>query len=287
MNIQRLHEGRPVEILSYYLPRADVTDPFRTFMGISAHSIVAPNADERSIENIEFMNCHFGESGLTHAHYKNCSFYNCEFGLFRKLKTIFDNCTFENCTFWDRERSITENIEKVYFEGCTFVGGFTPLSPCYNKNSHWLVPKQGAFVMFKKVWIGYSESVTGWDSGLRVMRRNNQHCIGIVELHVPDEAQRWFDPSTKKVRVSEAYVKNIRVAASQNGQISTISFDHPDWRSIKDDEIAFSSQDRDFHYKVGETVRPNNAFSLQPQACTSGIHGFATRREAQSYVIYF
>lgn len=286
MNLHKLHEGRPTEILDYSLPRVDVTEYGRKFIGISAHNVVSRDAELQSIEDIEFGNCHFGESGLFQAHYKNCTFTNCQFGLFKKLKTIFENCTFENCTFWDRECSVLNNSAKVYFENCTFVDGFESLCACYTVNSHWTVPKEGPFTMYKKVWVGYrGEKTNHWREGIPM--QNYTECIGIVQLRVPAEAKRWFDPESKKVRVSEAYVAHIEVATAAYACSSSIDKERPGFRQMLPNEIAFSGQDKGFMYAVGETVRPQNGFSSAPQPCESGIHGFASRDTAEDYVIFY
>jgi len=49
-------------------------------------------------------------------------------------------------------------------------------------------------------------------------------------------------------------------------------------------EVAFSRHDARFVYRVGETVEPYNPFDPDRwNECTSGIHFFLTREEAEAY----
>jgi hypothetical protein len=49
-------------------------------------------------------------------------------------------------------------------------------------------------------------------------------------------------------------------------------------------DIAYSSHDESFIYKIGETVKPKDPFSEEwTEECASGIHFFITRLEAENY----
>ena len=112
-----------------------------------------------------------------------------------------------------------------------------------NLNFPIACPEEGSFVGFKK-------------------------CRGdlIVELEIPEDALR-SSATTRKCRCSKAKV---------------LSITNLDGSKSKCTE-ATSKRDSSFVYKVGETVEVPNFDTNRFNECSTGIHFFITREEAEKY----
>lgn len=100
----------------------------------------------------------------------------------------------------------------------------------------------------------------------------------IVMLEVPGHALKHLSTGTHKVRVSEAKVVNIMYT-----DLSPLKFSRID-RILHKISVR-SCHDRNFVYKVGETVKPTLQFNDSDETCSSGIHGFRYVKDALNYVI--
>ena len=113
-------------------------------------------------------------------------------------------------------------------------------------NLNWLLvcPEKGSFIGYKK-------------------------CRGnlIVELEIPEDALR-SSATTRKCRCSKAKILSI---TNLDGSKS----EHTE---------ATSKRDPSFVYKVGETVEVPDFDPNRFNECSTGIHFFITREEAESYV---
>ena len=89
----------------------------------------------------------------------------------------------------------------------------------------------------------------------------------IVELEIPEDALR-SSATTRKCRCSKAKVLSI---TNLDGSAADVS-------------IASSTYDVAFVYKVGETVEVTNFDPNRWNECSTGIHFFVTREEAEKYV---
>ena len=89
----------------------------------------------------------------------------------------------------------------------------------------------------------------------------------IVELEIPEDALR-SSGTTRKCRCSKAKV---------------LSITNLDGSKSKCTE-ATSKRDSSFVYKVGETVEVTNFDPNRWNECSTGIHFFVTREEAEKYV---
>ena len=111
-------------------------------------------------------------------------------------------------------------------------------------HKHSIVPEYGAFNAYKKLANG---------------------CVAL--LYIPKSAQRLGGLLGRKCRVSKAKVKMI-------------------WNIVDNKEVleGTSQHDSTFKYKVGEWVKPTLDFNQDVrEECTSGIHIFLTKREAEEY----
>ena len=108
-------------------------------------------------------------------------------------------------------------------------------------------PESGAFVGWKKAWVGVD--------------------FAIVELQITEDAKRCSS-SGRKCRCSKAVVLSIKNIDGEQ------SFDR-----------AVSNRDRTFVYEVGKTVSVDNFDENRWNECSTGIHFFITREEAVRYIL--
>ena len=88
----------------------------------------------------------------------------------------------------------------------------------------------------------------------------------IVKLLVPEDAQR-SSATARKCRCSKAVVLEIQ---------------NIDGTLAEDDQVK-SNRDRNFIYKVGETVKVEGFDTNRWNECSTGIHFFINRQEAVEY----
>ena len=117
------------------------------------------------------------------------------------------------------------------------------LSGAKNINYPIACPEKGSFTAFKKVPGCY-----------------------IVELEIPSDAMR-SSATSRKCRCSKAKV------------ISITRFDGTEANV----DVVYSKYDKDFAYRVGETVEADNFDTDRWNECAPGIHFFITRQEAIDY----
>ena len=112
-------------------------------------------------------------------------------------------------------------------------------------------PEKGSFIGFKKA------------NMLDVMERAME-CI--VELEIPADALR-SSATSRKCRCSKAKV------------LSITNLDGTD----ADTDVAYSSHDPSFIYKIGEIAEVADFDTDRWNECSTGIHFFITRQEAVDY----
>jgi hypothetical protein len=114
-------------------------------------------------------------------------------------------------------------------------------------SGYWLVcPESGSFVGYKKAYTEPNIPV-------------------IIKLQVPASAKR-SSATTRKCRVSKAKVLSIESIVSK--------------QKFK---TAWSGCDPDFIYEVGKTVEVKDFDPDRWNECSTGIHLFMTRKEAEIY----
>ena len=89
----------------------------------------------------------------------------------------------------------------------------------------------------------------------------------IVELEIPEDALR-SSATTRKCRCSKAKVLSITNLDGSKAECTETT----------------SNRDHSFVYKVGETVEVPNFDTNRFNECSTGIHFFITREEAEEYV---
>ena len=117
-----------------------------------------------------------------------------------------------------------------------------------NINMPITCPEEGPFVGFKKA-----------------LNKNNE-IEYIVKLEISEDALR-SSATTRKCRCSKAKV------------LSITNLDGTD----ADTDVAYSSHDHSFIYKIGEIVEVSDFNTDRWNACSTGIHFFITRQEAVDY----
>ena len=109
-------------------------------------------------------------------------------------------------------------------------------------------PEEGSFIGFKKA------------------SDKNNEIEYIVKLEIPEDALR-SSATTRKCRCSKAKV------------LSIANLDGTD----ADTDVAYSSHDPSFIYKIGEIVEVADFDTDRWNECSTGIHFFITRQEAVDY----
>lgn len=211
-----------------------------------------------------FNNCKFNECYFD----KDCNFVNAEFNYcdLTEIETesganftraSFDNCNFKNarcCGSNFRDTTIfNTDLTNVYMYNSDFTNAY--FTNCKLDNIKYdectcgialACPEKGAFTAFKKAELYSGEC-----------------CV--VELQVPADALR-SSATTRKCRVSKA-----KVVAVYNIY----------GKSIK--QNAYSTHTNSFVYKIGKTVEVKNFDKNRWNECSTGIHCFITKREAELY----
>lgn len=107
-----------------------------------------------------------------------------------------------------------------------------------------ICPEEGSFIGWKKL---------------------EHNCV--AKLLIPKDAKR-SSATTRKCRASKAIVLEIY---DENGDV------------MDDDFIGLSRFNHDFQYKKGQIVIPDSFDEDRWNECSSGIHFFITRKEAELY----
>ena len=118
------------------------------------------------------------------------------------------------------------------------------LSGAKNLNFPIACPEEGSFIGFKKCQDGK-----------------------IVKLKIPVDALRC-SATGRKCRCSKAKVLSITNIDGTDANVG----------------MAISEYDRNFIYKVGETIEVPNFNTDRWNECSTGIHFFMTRQEAVDYI---
>ena len=126
-------------------------------------------------------------------------------------------------------------------------------------------PEKGSFIGYKKAYL--SKSV-GRSMDDNIIRSDYyfEYTPFIVELRITEDALR-SSATGRKCRCSKAEVLSI---TNLDGSIASIN-------------EVYSKFDRDFIYKVGETIEVNIFNTDRFCECAPGIHFFITREEAVNY----
>jgi hypothetical protein len=110
-------------------------------------------------------------------------------------------------------------------------------------------------------------TLTGWKKAFGTTDTGRYHEV-LVKLQIPASAQR-VNSTGRKCRAAKAKVLRLETRDGHRfeGEV------HSSW-------------DESFRYRVGETVTPQRDFNPDFRVeCSSGIHFFITRQEAEDYII--
>ena len=231
------------------------------FSDIDFSKVVFENvtADCVTFCDCKFNECQFDEDcNFVNAYFNDCDLSEVEMNNGANFAgATFDKCNFKNAcccgaifrntAFYDADLT-NVNMYKADFTNADFVR-------CKLDNIRYdectcgialACPEKGSFTAFKKAKL-----------------YNDNNCI--VELQVPADALR-SSATTRKCRVSKAKVVAVYTM---------------DGKSIK--QNAYSIQTRSFVYKIGKIVEVKNFDKNRWNECSSGIHCFITKREAEQY----
>ena len=110
------------------------------------------------------------------------------------------------------------------------------------------IPQEGSLIVYKRL--------NAADGATRV----------IAKLMVPSAAKRTATPIGRKCRAKYAKVLGM-VVRGTNTKV----------------DVAYSTHQRTFEYRVGQVVRPDKYDDDIRVECTSGVHFFLTKEEAEEY----
>lgn len=212
-----------------------------------------------TFSDCKFNKCHFDEDcDFISADFDDCDLTDTETDAGTNFAgASFDNCNFENAncygaifrdtSFWNTNLTNVRMYE-ADFTNADFVR-------CKLNNITYdectcgialACPEKGAFTAFKKAEL-----------------YNGDRCI--VELQVPADALR-SSATTRKCRVSKAKVVAVYTM---------------DGKSVK--QNAYSTHTKSFVYKLGKIVEVKNFDKDRWNECSTGIHCFITKKEAEHY----
>lgn len=223
------------------------------------------------VKNIHFQNIQIlAEHDLAYLHFTNCKFENVSFST--KNNSYFNRIVFDKCTFKGTKFDYDVKFKRPSFKYCKFENSklgeyryenlYEPefINPKYSKSDYFMNDLLTSFCILPE------GDLIGYKKIRHFTPKKETSSRAIVKLFIPKHAKRvsgW----NRKCRASEAKVIYIQ-------DIKTGKF-------IKE---GFSSHDNDFIYKVGEVIKPQIKFDPDPWIeCTSGIHFFITRKEAEQY----
>lgn len=200
------------------------------------------------VEDCNFVNAEFNDCDLTEVEMNNgANFAGASFDKCNFKNACCRGAIFRNTAFYDADLT-NVNMYEADFTNADFVR-------CKLDNIRYdectcgialACPEKGSFTAFKKAKL-----------------YNDNNCI--VELQVPADALR-SSATTRKCRVSKAKVVAVYTM---------------DGKSIK--QNAYSIQTRSFVYKIGKIVEVKNFDKNRWNECSTGIHCFITKREAEQY----
>lgn len=199
-------------------------------------------------EDCNFVNAEFNDCDLSEVEMNNgANFAGASFDKCNFKNACCRGAIFRNTAFYDADLT-NVNMYEADFTNADFVR-------CKLDNIRYdectcgialACPEKGSFTAFKKAKL-----------------YNDNNCI--VELQVPADALR-SSATTRKCRVSKAKVVAVYTM---------------DGKSIK--QNAYSIQTRSFVYKIGKIVEVKNFDKNRWNECSTGIHCFITKREAEQY----
>lgn len=229
--------------------------------------------------DIDFSKVVFENVTANYVTFCDCKFNECQF----VEDCNFVNAEFNDCDLTDVEMNNVTNFAKASFYNCNFknaccCGAIFRNTAFYdadltNVNMYEADFTNADFVRCKLDNIRYDECTCGialacpekgsFTAFKKAKLYNDNNCI--VELQVPADALR-SSATTRKCRVSKAKVVAVYTM---------------DGKSIK--QNAYSIQTRSFVYKIGKIVEVKNFDKNRWNECSTGIHCFITKREAEQY----
>lgn len=216
-----------------------------------------------TFNNIIFKNCKiFQEDSFQRQilYFENCKFLRCTFVDLKFYdiylsNSIFDFCSIINCDFSQNKfyscKLVNCAITHTDFTDAK-IRSVKSTDSVFSKCPSLLLkcPEEGSFIGYKK--------------GLHSFHGNLEFVI--IKLQIPAEAKR-SSATSLKCRCNKAKVLSIESIHNKE-QFTT----------------AVSKYDNSFVYTVGETVSVNNFDENRWNECSTGIHFFINREEAENYV---
>lgn len=260
--------------------RINVDANGRTFKDLvidSTRYLVTEEINGATFDSCSFLKTSIADSTIKNTDFVDCQFTNATIRDAVCIATDFQDTSFENvsidavfmrCSFYDVDFTHCDfrqdcRFINCIFDACSFPGTIveTPMETFSSSEFcecrdippiPMACPETGAFIGYKK---GVAVDCKGGFTSV------------IITLLIPEEAAR-SSATGRKCRCRFAKVMSIE----EIGSAHNVSFDE-----------ARSMFDRDFIYRTGETVRPDNWDENRWDMCSHGIHFFMSRQEAIDY----
>ena len=221
----------------------------------SLENFIDQNMSSLRLTGAVFSKCFFAGIVFNDSHFSGCVFQGCNFidcnfsGAVFATQNVFMNCSFHSCNMKD-----AIGVQRVIF-----VNAHSEEGVIGTENLPINCPSTGGFIGWKKCRVINSVRVYEGDA--------------IVKLYIPARAKRTTGlNSSHKCRASEAKVLGFY---DRNGKPL----------KLKETSLVCSAYDRDFIYKIGETVKARHAFDEKRITCGSGIHFFLDFKAAVEYIL--
>lgn len=221
--------------------------------------------ESSSFYNVTFVNFSFSYNHLIDNTFTNCCFDSCIFFSNTITAINFYDCRFRDCKFIDN--SIYHlNLYNNIFINTNFDYNKIEHSFYYSdKNDDKNFPQD--FTIDSDV-SNLTEDLIGYKKCYSIDTVGGKLIPLLVTLRIPAAAKknRTFD---RKQRCSEAEVIKIECLDHNIYNLK--------WTAAR------SLADKNFFYKLGETIKVDDYDETDFKTCSTGIHFFLTREEAEAY----
>jgi len=223
--------------------------------------------------NVELNNCRMGAIVVTSSSIASMTLVDTDFGHMDIDDSIVDALTVQGCG-----KNGHAGVIKAYRSKLTtapdFAGSASPVHVFPTRCEGKWEEAQDSLTLYKKVWYIPGILAKLPFCGHLISPGVSRRIPVLARLRVPAGTPRHLDTGTGKVRVAEATVDGFFTMDRKTHALV----------EFKSKLGSFvSDHDHSFRYANGKRVRPRREFDLTDDTCASGIHGFLTPEEADSY----
>jgi hypothetical protein len=223
--------------------------------------------------NVELNKCKICAMDVTTSSIPAMKLNDTDFGFIDISKSEIDALTVQGCG-----KNGYAGVIKAYRTKLTtapdFSGSVFPVHMFPTECEGKWEESQDKLTLYKKVWYIPGIIVKLPLCGHLLSMGISKRIPVIARLRVPAGTPRHLDTGSGKVRVAEATVDGFFKLDENTHELTEFK---PKLGSFRSDH------DHGFKYTNGKRVRPRKRFDVTDNTCASGIHGFLTPEEADSY----